>query len=76
MLMRITRTAAMHRPEALVQIIGHFGIRRPVVLTKRMRQLRWTTDMRYEAGRRDKGETRAMLKTVAMIYSWVEEQLP
>jgi hypothetical protein len=41
-----------------------------------MRRFDWTTDLRYETGRRDTGETIAFLKTAKAIYDWVEAQLP
>ena len=76
MLMRITRSATMHRAEALFEILAGLGVRQSLPIAKRMRRFDWTTDLRYESGRRDKGETRAMLNTVAMVHAWVEEQLP
>ncbi len=36
----------------------------------------WATDLRYETGRRDTGETIAFLKMAKAIYEWVEDQLP
>jgi hypothetical protein len=41
-----------------------------------MRRFDWTTDLRYEAGRKDTGETVALLKTAKAVYDWVQEQLP
>ena len=40
-----------------------------------MRRFDWATDLRYETGRRDTGETSALLKTVKAIFKWVDEQL-
>ena len=48
----------------------------PLEITKRMRRFDWTTDLRYETGRRDTGETIAFLKTAKAIYDWVEGQVP
>ena len=41
-----------------------------------MRRFDWTTDLRYETGRKDTGETNALLKTARAIYKWVEMQIP
>lgn len=41
-----------------------------------MRRFDWTTDLRYETGRRDTGETRAFLNTAKAIYDWIEGLLP
>ena len=51
------------------------GVALPLHIAKRMRRFDWTTDLRYETGRRDTGETVAFLKTVKAIYDWVEAQL-
>ncbi len=36
----------------------------------------WTTELRYETGRRDTGETTAFLTTAKAIYDWVGRQPP
>lgn len=41
-----------------------------------MRRFDWTTDLRYETGRRDTGESIAFLNTAKAIDDWVEGQLP
>ena len=76
MLKRITSGASMHRPEVLLGELRNLGVQLPVVIAKRMRRFDWTTDLRYETGRRDTGETVAFLKTVRAIFDWVEGQLP
>lgn len=75
-LKRITSGAKMHRPEILLGELRDFGIALPLDLARRMRRFDWTTDLRYETGRRDTGETIAVLKTAKFIYDWVEDQLP
>ena len=47
----------------------------PLVLIERMRRFEWSTDLRYETGRRDTGETTAFLNTAEAIYEWVKGQL-
>jgi HEPN domain-containing protein len=72
----ITAGAKMHRPEILLGELRDLGISLPLDIAKRMRRSDWTTDLRYEAGRRDTGETVAFLRTAKAIYDWVEGQLP
>ena len=74
-LKRITSGATMHRPEVLLGELRDLGICLPQDIAKRMRRFDWTTDLRYETGRRDTGETVALLKTAKAIYNWVEGQL-
>lgn len=52
------------------------GVKLPTEIARRMRRFHWTTDLRYEMGRKDTGETVAFLKTVRVICDWVEGQLP
>lgn len=73
---RLTSGARMHRPDVLLGELRNLGVALPLVLARRMRRFDWTTDLRYETGRRDTGETIALLKTAKAIYDWVEGQLP
>jgi hypothetical protein len=66
----------MHRSDVLLGELRDLGVSLPLEITKRMRRFDWTTDLRYETGRRDTGETIAFLKTAKAIYDWVEDQLP
>ena len=75
-LRRINSGSAMHRPELLLGEVRRLGTVFPPELAKRMRRYRWTTDLRYETGRGDVGETAAFLKTAKLIFDWVEAQLP
>ncbi len=75
-LKRITAGTTMHRPDVLLGKLRDLGVSLPLALAKRMRRFEWTTDLRYETGRRDTGETIAFLKTAKAIYDWVEGQLP
>lgn len=75
-LKQIKSGAKMHRPDILLGELRNLGIELPLVIAKRMRRFDWTTDLRYETGRRDTGETIGFLKTVKAIYDWVEDQLP
>lgn len=75
-LRRITSGAMMHRPDVLLGELRDLGVELPLDITKRLRRFDWTTDLRYETGRRDTGETKAILNTAKAIYDWVEGQLP
>ncbi|MGB2610173.1 MAG: HEPN domain-containing protein [Isosphaeraceae bacterium] len=75
-LKEITAGARMHRPEMLLGELRNLGVSLPLDLARRMRRFDWTTDLRYETGRRDTGETTAFLNTAKDIYDWVERQLP
>jgi len=75
-LKEITAGAKMHRPDILLGELRNLGVALPLDLAKRMRRFQWTTDLRYETGRRDTGETTAFLTTAKAIYDWVEGQLP
>ncbi|MGL6095232.1 MAG: hypothetical protein ACRC7O_05435, partial [Fimbriiglobus sp.] len=75
-LARITSGAAMHRPDVLLGELRPLGVLLPLELAKRLRRFSWTTELRYETGRRDTGETLAFLRTAKAIHDWVEEQIP
>jgi len=75
-LKRLTSGATMHRPDVLFGELRNLGTALPLEIAKRMRRFDWTTDLRYETGRRDTGETIAFLKTAKAIYDWVEGQVP
>lgn len=75
-LKEITAGAKMHRPDILLGELRNLGAALPLDLAKRMRRFEWTTDLRYETGRRDTGETTAFLTTAKALYDWVEGQLP
>ncbi len=76
MLKNISSGKQMHQPETLGSILKDRG--RPISpdLVKRLRRSKWTTALRYETGRRDRGETRGFVKTAKALYDWVEGQLP
>jgi hypothetical protein len=75
-LKRITAGKKMHQPDVLLGELRNLGIALPLEIARRMRRFDWTTDLRYETGRRDTGETIAFLRTAKAIYDWVERQLP
>lgn len=74
-LKEITAGSKMHRVEVLLERLRNLGLCLPLVITKRMRRFSWTTDLRYETGRLDTGETVAFLKTTKIILEWAEGQI-
>lgn len=66
----------MHRADVLLGRLKDLGVALPPELAKRMRRFDWTTDLRYETGRRDTGETVAFLRTAKAIYQWGDGQIP
>lgn len=74
-LARLTRGANNHRAEVLLDRLRERGVSLTVELAKRMRRFDWTTDLRYETGRRDTGETFGLLRTARAIYEWAEGQI-
>jgi hypothetical protein len=75
MLQRLTQGAIHHRPEVLLDRLRDLGVALTPELARRMRRFDWTTDLRYETGRKDTGETNALLNTARAIYEWVEPQI-
>ena len=75
-LKKLTAGSKMHRPDILLGELRDLGVELPLEVARRMRRFDWTTDLRYETGRRDTGETTAFLRTAKAIYDWVEGQLP
>lgn len=74
---KITRGAQWHRFENLLAILrDDFDIELPAKLRKKLKGNRWSTDLRYEIGRRETGQTKSFLKTASELYNWVEGQLP
>ena len=75
MLDRLTQGAAHHRPEVLLDRLSERGVLLTPELAKRIRRFDWTTDLRYETGRKDTGETYGLLRTARAIFEWVEGQI-
>lgn len=76
MLDRLTHGATYHNVEELLKRLRERGVVLTLELVKRMRRFNWTTDLRYEIGRKDTGETKGLLRTARQIYHWVEGQMP
>ena len=76
MLERLTRGATYHRAEVLLDRLRDCGVYLSAELAKRMRRFDWSTNLRYETGRKDTGQTNGLLRTARAICEWVEEQIP
>jgi hypothetical protein len=76
MLKRLTQGAIHHRAEVLLDRLRDCGVVLTVALARRMRRYGWATDLRYEIGRKDTGETNGLLRTARAVYEWVEGQMP
>jgi hypothetical protein len=76
MLDQLTHGATYHKAETLLDRLRERGVALTPELAKRMRRFDWTTDLRYEIGRRDTGETNGLLRTAREVYHWVEGQMP
>src|SRR4051794_26176009 len=74
-LQRMTQGASHHRPEVLLERLRELRIALTPELARRMRRFDWTTGLRYETGRKDTGETIALLNTTRAIYAWAEPQI-
>lgn len=72
----ISRGRSMHNPEILAGVLTDRGRPIPADIRRRFRRFDWTTDLRYESGRRDTGELRGFIKTAGLIVEWVEGQPP
>ena len=72
----IAKGAKMHTPERLLGILRDQGVALPPRLAKRLRPFDWTTELRYETGRRPTGQTRGFLRTASEFRDWAESFLP
>jgi HEPN domain-containing protein len=66
----------MHDLENLAALLKAVACPVPIDLVKRFRRSGWSTDLRYEHGRTDTGETRGFLRTAQMTYDWVKGLSP
>jgi HEPN domain-containing protein len=76
MLKRISSGKMMHNPETLNGILKDRKNQLPLALVEKLRKSGWSTDLRYESGRRDTEKARGFLTTAKEVYDWVEGQLP
>jgi HEPN domain-containing protein len=75
-LARITKGAQWHRFENLrAELRNEFAIELPREVVRKLKGNRWSTDLRYETGRRETGQTKAFLKAAGLLYNWVQGQM-
>lgn len=74
LLKKITSGNKMHSAEILSELLKDLGRPIPLELVKKFRRAKWSTDLRYESKRKDRGETRAFIKTAKATFDWVESQ--
>ena len=72
---RLTYGSTYHKPEPLLARLRERGVFLTPELAGRMRRFDWTTDLRYEIGRKDTCETNGLLRTARTIYEWAEVQI-
>lgn len=65
----------MHDAEVLLGKLRTLHGPEPPALRQWISRYQWTTDLRYETGRRNTAETRNLLRTADAIFKWVENQL-
>ena len=64
-----------HSVEDLNPLLIDRGRRIPPELLAKLRQSRWSIDLRYETGQKDIVRTQQFLETAEEVYNWVEGQL-
>jgi HEPN domain-containing protein len=72
---RLRSSAKMHLPILLAEILRERGRPAPVDLVKRFRRFHWTTDLRYESGRRPTGEAKGLLRNAKQTLDWAAAEL-
>jgi HEPN domain-containing protein len=75
-LAKISSGKKMHNYEVLAGLLRDLKRPLPLSIARRLRASGWSTNLRYETGRKDSGITWAFLKTAKAVYDWVEVQLP
>jgi len=68
---RLRGGAKMHYPEHLKEELRNLGRPMPLDLVKRFRRFEWSTDLRYESGKKPTGEVRGYLKLAKATMDWV-----
>lgn len=64
-----------HDYRRLLEELAGRGIYLPVPLKKRLTNSTWSTDLRYDSGTVDHGETRGFLKLAAQVLAWIEGEI-
>ena len=72
---RLKSGAKMHYPEHLQAELKSLGRPIPPEMIKRFRRFEWTTNLRYESGRRPRGEVRGYLKVATATINWAKGEM-
>ena len=72
---KITSSAKMHYPENLKDILKTKGCVIPFEYVKKLRRFGWTTQLRYETGRRPPSEVRGYLRVAKNVIDWVQGEM-
>ncbi|HEX4000416.1 MAG TPA: HEPN domain-containing protein [Pirellulales bacterium] len=72
---RLKSGAKMHYPEHLKEELKSLDLLIPAGIVKRFRRFDWTTDLRYESGRRPASEVRGFLKGAAAAVKWATGEM-
>ncbi len=75
-LKKITRGKKMHSIDVLAGELEILGNDVPKDLLRKLSTYNWSTNLRYELGRRAAGHVRGFIKIVKHIVAWVEKHLP
>jgi hypothetical protein len=67
--------ARMHYPEHLKEKLKQLGHPIPDELVKGYRRFAWSTDLRYESGRRPRSEVRGYMKIVQKTIEWAKGEM-
>ncbi len=73
--LKISSGASMHYAERLNVILSAEAKPIPAILVKKLRPFEWSTDLRYEPGRKSRGMARGFLKVASRVLHWVEGEL-
>ena len=72
---RLKSGAKMHYPENLKEELKNLRRPIPIDLVKRLRRFEWSTDLRYESGRRPRSEVRGYVKVATTVIEWVKGEM-
>ena len=72
---KIRGGAVWHDYRRLLEELAGQSIYLPDDMKKRLMNATWSTDLRYDSGTVDHGETRGFLKTAAQVLAWVESEI-
>lgn len=72
---RLKSGAKMHNPENLKEELQNLNCTIPNDLIRGFRRFEWSTNLRYESGRRPRSEVRGYMKVAEKTIAWVKENI-